>query len=125
MNRLDRAIVAALVLVIAVAAVAVGGQALLPRPAASIAPIPSGAAAAPAVYREGVLGRPTAVNPLAARTQADRDLVALSFEGLVSLDPDGKPRPALARSWETSTDGATWTFHLRPDATWHDGQPVT
>jgi peptide/nickel transport system substrate-binding protein len=124
MNRLDRAIVAGLVLVIAVAAIALGGQALLPRPAASIAPVTS-SAAAPAVYREGLLGRPTAVNPLAARTQADRDLVALSFEGLVGLDPEGKPRPGLARSWETSADGATWTFHLRPDATWHDGQPVT
>jgi len=124
MNRLDRVIVAGLVLVIAIAAFAVGGQALLPKPAPSTAPVPS-AAAGPAVYREGVLGRPTAVNPLAARTQADRDLVALAFEGLLSLDPDGKPRPGLARSWETSADGATWTFHLRPDATWHDGEPVT
>jgi peptide/nickel transport system substrate-binding protein len=123
MNRLDRAIVAGLVLVIAIAAIAVGGQALLPKPGASATTSP--AASGPVVYREGVLGRPTAVNPLAARTQADRDLVALTFEGLLSMDAAGQARPALARSWETSTDGATWTFHLRPDATWHDGLPVT
>jgi peptide/nickel transport system substrate-binding protein len=33
--------------------------------------------------------------------------------------------PDLASSWVASTNGRTWTFHLRPDATWHDGQPVT
>ena len=65
------------------------------------------------------------VNPLAAQTQADRDLVALVFEGLVTLDPAGAPRPALARSWTTSADDASWTFQLRPDARWHDGEPVT
>jgi peptide/nickel transport system substrate-binding protein len=125
MNRLDRVIVAGLVIVIAIAAVAVGGQALLPKPGASATTSSSPAVAGPVVYREGVLGRPTAVNPLAARTQADRDLVALTFEGLLSMDASGQPRPALARSWETSPDGATWTFHLRPDATWQDGEPVT
>ena len=126
MNRLDRAIVAGLVIVIALAAFAVGGQALLPKPASSPAtPSSSPEAAGPLVYREGVVGRPTAVNPLAARTQADRDLVALTFQGLLSMDPTGKPRPALADSWETSADGATWTFHLRPDASWQDGQPIT
>ena len=33
--------------------------------------------------------------------------------------------PALAESWESSEDGLTWTFHIRRDATWHDGQPFT
>jgi peptide/nickel transport system substrate-binding protein len=123
MNRLDRAIIAGLVLVVAIAAIAIGGPALTTvRP--NQTPSPS-TAAAQATYREGVLGRPTAVNPLAARTEADRDLVALVFEGLITLDPDGDPRPALARSWDTTPDGKTWTFHLRPDARWHDGEPVT
>jgi peptide/nickel transport system substrate-binding protein len=33
--------------------------------------------------------------------------------------------PALADSWEVSADGLTYTFHLNPEATWHDGTPVT
>src|SRR3954464_15740514 len=123
MNRLDRAIVAGLVAIIAIVAVVVGGQALVPKPVTSLAP--SSVKAAPVVYREGVLGRPTSVSPFGARTEADRDLVALAFEGLVAMAPDGQPRAALAQSWETSADGASWTFHLRADATWHDGEPVT
>ncbi len=48
------------------------------------------------------------------------------FEGLVSEDPqDGHPVPAVAERWETSPDGLTWTFHLRPDARWSNGDPVT
>jgi peptide/nickel transport system substrate-binding protein len=122
MNRIDRAIVAGLLLVIVVAAAAIGGQSPLP-PVASATP--SVGATEPATYIEGVLGRPVAVNPLAAASQADRDLVALVFEGLVTLDRSGAARPALARTWSSSPDGATWTFTLRPDARWHDGQPVT
>jgi peptide/nickel transport system substrate-binding protein len=38
---------------------------------------------------------------------------------------DLAPGPGLADSWETSEDGLEWTFHLNPDATWHDGEPVT
>src|SRR6266850_817078 len=122
MNRIDRVVIAGLVLAIAIAAVAIGGPALSPaRPGAS----PSPTAAPPAVYTEGVLGHPTSVNPLGARTQADRDLVALVFEGLVTLDPLGEPRPGLAQSWTMATDGRSWTFHLRDDGQWHDGSPVT
>lgn len=46
-------------------------------------------------------------------------------EGLVRLDANGKPVPGVAKSWETSPDGLTWTFHLRDDAKWSDGSAVT
>jgi peptide/nickel transport system substrate-binding protein len=35
------------------------------------------------------------------------------------------PAPGLADYWELADDGITYTFHLNPNATWHDGQPVT
>ncbi|MDQ3128737.1 MAG: ABC transporter substrate-binding protein, partial [Chloroflexota bacterium] len=124
MNRLDRAVIAGLVLVVVLAAVAIGGPAFAPR---DLVPTPSGqpSVAPTAPYREGVLGRPTNVNPLATRTQADRDLVALLFPGLVGRDDGARPVPALARSWTSTNDGSSWTFALDPGAQWQDGEPLT
>jgi oligopeptide transport system substrate-binding protein len=49
----------------------------------------------------------------------------LVFSGLVSFDPTLKLVPELAESWEVSTDDTVYTFHLRTDAKFHDGRPVT
>jgi peptide/nickel transport system substrate-binding protein len=47
------------------------------------------------------------------------------YEGLVKIDPGtGEIVPLLAKDWEVSADGKTYTFHLQ-DATFHDGQPLT
>lgn len=48
----------------------------------------------------------------------------LVFSGLVALDRDLQLIPDLAASWEV-TDGTTFTFHLRSDARFHNGKPVT
>jgi peptide/nickel transport system substrate-binding protein len=47
------------------------------------------------------------------------------FAGLVRLDDKFQAVPYLAKSWETSSDGLTWTFHLVNNATFHDGKPIT
>ena len=47
------------------------------------------------------------------------------FGGLVTITPDLRIVPDLAKSWDTSNDGRTYTFHLRPDARFHNGKPVT
>ena len=47
------------------------------------------------------------------------------FVGLVTLDRALRPVPAAASSWEVSADGLVWTFHLRPDLAWTNGEPVT
>lgn len=48
------------------------------------------------------------------------------YDFLTNYDPKtGETVPALAESWETSEDGLTWTYHLREDSTWSDGEPVT
>jgi peptide/nickel transport system substrate-binding protein len=123
MNRTDRAVIAGLVLVLAFSAIVIGGPSLAPP--AGTQPSDAPTEAPPAPYREAVLGRPVSVSPLGARSQVDRDLVALVFEGLVKLDADGHPVPALAQSWSSDAKGATWTFVLRPDARWQDDEPVT
>lgn len=48
-----------------------------------------------------------------------------SAEYLARRDGDNVYHPAAADSWEVSDDGLTWTFHLRKDAKWSDGEPVT
>jgi peptide/nickel transport system substrate-binding protein len=123
MNRIDHAVIGGLVLLLGVIAVLIGAPALLPASAVPSPQPTSPVAVTP--YREGVLGRPVSVNPLGARTQADRDLVALVFEGLVARGPDGTVVPGLASRWTVDPTGKSWTFSLRPDARWHDGEPVT
>ena len=49
----------------------------------------------------------------------------LVFSGLVSLNPKLELMPDLAEKWEISADGTTYTFHLRLNAKFHDGKPVT
>ncbi|TCQ10512.1 peptide/nickel transport system substrate-binding protein [Rhizobium sp. PP-F2F-G36] len=44
------------------------------------------------------------------------------FEGLVAIDREGKVVPQLARSWEISPDGLTYTFKLQEGVTFHDGE---
>ena len=63
------------------------------------------------VYREGTIGRPSSINPLTARTQADRDLVALVFSGLVALGPDGTYRPDLASRLDGRCEGQDLDVH--------------
>lgn len=47
------------------------------------------------------------------------------YDGLTSVDPAGNVIPQLAESWEISDDALTYTFRLKPDATFTDGTPVT
>ncbi|BBK31144.1 peptide/nickel transport system substrate-binding protein [Stella humosa] len=47
------------------------------------------------------------------------------FESLLTFDFELNPKPGLAERWEVSADGLTYTFHLRPNAKWHDGKPFT
>ncbi|MEX6508211.1 peptide ABC transporter substrate-binding protein [Jiella sp. M17.18] len=47
------------------------------------------------------------------------------FEGLMTEDAAAKPVLGIAKSYDVSDDGLTYTFHLRDDAKWSDGVPVT
>ncbi len=74
---------------------------------------------------EGIVGTPRFINPLLSISDADRDLTALVYSGLLKARPDGTFIPDLASSYTISKDGLTYSFTLRPDATFHDGTPVT
>ncbi|MCH7483547.1 MAG: peptide ABC transporter substrate-binding protein [Chloroflexi bacterium] len=80
----------------------------------------------PVRYVEGVVGANSKVNPLFVyQNEVDRDIATLVFSGLTRLSGDGTPEPALAESWDVSSDGRMYTFHLRPGVTWHTGIQFT
>jgi ABC-type transport system substrate-binding protein len=56
---------------------------------------------------EGVLGTPRFINPLLAVSDADRDLTALVYSGLLRLSTAGSYEPDLAESYSVSSDGLT------------------
>jgi ABC-type transport system substrate-binding protein len=119
MNRRDRYALLGIFLALAVVGAALVIQAPSPASiAANRTPAPVTA------YREGVVGHPSSINPLTARTEVDQDIVALLFRGLTKAGPNGSVVPDLA-TWTISGDGRTYTFNIRSDAHWDDGQPVT
>lgn len=94
-----------------------------PQPAATPTELPM-----PTVARVDLGLPPATLDPalVAPLDVAANDLVENLFAGLTSLDPDtGHVEPALAREWERSEDGLTWTIYLRDDVFWVRGNPET
>jgi len=56
--------------------------------------------------------------------QLDGRVAYALFEGLLHFDRFGRPQPGIAQSWDISPDRLTYTFHLRPEAKWSNGDPV-
>src|SRR5438445_10879998 len=95
---------------------------------AAIAADQNPAAGGPAyggTYVEGVAGVPQYLNPVIAATDVDEDVVRLAFSGLTRYDQNGAIVPDLAAGFRTESNGRVWTFEIRDDARWQDGQPVT
>jgi peptide/nickel transport system substrate-binding protein len=65
------------------------------------------------------------INPLLTSTTLSARLSEIIFDGLIRLDDRFEVKPHLAESWEQSGDGMTWTFHLKPGVTFHDGVELT
>ena len=77
------------------------------------------------IYREALIGQVSRLNPvLDSYNQVDRDIDRLLYRGLVRFDSRGIPIPDLAESWAVSADATLYTFTIRADALWHDGEPV-
>jgi peptide/nickel transport system substrate-binding protein len=74
---------------------------------------------------EGIVGTPRFINPLLAASDADRDLAALVYSGLMRATPDNDFIKDLASEMIVSEDGLTYIFTINDDARFHDGTPVT
>jgi len=69
---------------------------------------------------------PESLDPHIVTGVSEMRITKALFDGLTRLDPtNAAPTPALAESWEISPDGKTYTFHLRTNAVWSTGEPIT
>ena len=81
--------------------------------------------------RDGVLhfsigSEPSDLDPQTVTGTGDAKIIQSLFDPLVSYEPRTlAPVPALAERWDISADGLTYTFHLRADARWSNGDPLT
>ena len=74
--------------------------------------------------RIGFAGRVTSLDPHFFVGPANMSASMHIFDRLLHRAPDGSLQPWLATGWQPVGETA-WEFHLRPDALWHDGRPVT
>jgi len=68
---------------------------------------------------------PETLDPSLITGQPEMRLAQALFEGLTSFDENGQIIPGVAEKWDISPDGKVYTFHLRKDAKWSNGEPVT
>lgn len=77
-------------------------------------------------FRVDNMGEPEYLDPALCSDTTSSAIVINLFSGLVEFHPRTvEPIPDLAERWETSKNGLTWTFYLRPNLTWSDGSPLT
>lgn len=76
-------------------------------------------------YTEGFIGDPQLINPLyAPNNDVDADLVRLIYSGLLAWDETHGLIPDLAEEWHVSDDKKTYTFTIKNQARFHDGEEV-
>src|SRR5215212_10426792 len=68
---------------------------------------------------------PRSLDPALSTDVPTGRAVGYLFDGLVRFTPDAQVVPGLARSWDISADGMTYTFHLRRNVKFHDGRPFS
>ena len=72
------------------------------------------------------ISEPLTFNLAISNDASSSGVLGYLFEGLTETSwLTDQVEPSLAESWEHSEDGLTWTFHLRRDVRWHDGEPFT
>ncbi len=74
---------------------------------------------------EGMVGTPRFVNPILATSLADQSVTTLVYSGLMRKNSEGVLVPDLAEKYEISEDGHMYTFTLKDNLKFHDGEPLT
>lgn len=80
--------------------------------------------AAPGLYRRGNDADPETLDPHRSSTVAEAHILRDLYEGLLTYDNRGAIIPGAATHWSVSPDALTYTFTLREDARWSNGDPV-
>jgi oligopeptide transport system substrate-binding protein len=104
-------------LAVSLALALLAGCARAPAPAANAAP-------APRILVRGGGPEPDSLDPQKARGFEAQTILRDLCEGLTTLDQHAAVAPGVASAWEASADGLTYTFHLRPEARWSNGERV-
>jgi peptide/nickel transport system substrate-binding protein len=77
-------------------------------------------------FTVGILNNVDSFNPFNGVEAESYEMWALMYDYMISYSTkDMSPQPGLAKSWDTSDDGLTWTFHIRTGVKWSDGVPLT
>jgi peptide/nickel transport system substrate-binding protein len=76
-------------------------------------------------FTVGMVNDAITFNPMFMIETPEYSTADLVYETFLSWDEEFNTAPGLATDWEQSEDGLTWTFHVRDDATWQDGEPLT
>ncbi len=82
--------------------------------------------AADKVFTLNNTDEPESIDPGLASGVIEETILFALFEGLINYHPEtSEAMPGVAKRWDISKDGKTYTFHLRDNARWHNGDPVT
>jgi oligopeptide transport system substrate-binding protein len=92
---------------------------------ASAVLVVSTVANAETVLNRGNGAEPETLDPQKLTGVPEANIAYDLYEGLCTLDAEGNPTGGVAKSWDISDDGKTYTFHLREDAKWSNGDPIT
>ncbi|RCX17121.1 peptide/nickel transport system substrate-binding protein [Anaerobacterium chartisolvens] len=69
--------------------------------------------------------KPDSLNPILTKNIFVQNFTGFIFDGMVRLDENQRPTPALCDTWSVSDDGLIWTFHVRENAMWHNNVSLT
>ena len=113
--------------VLAASTALVALSAIVPATAAeSPSPSDSGKGGEKVVFTVGLTNQPDSLNPFLGIEAESYEMWALMYDQMITYkSEDMSPQPGLAKSWDTSDDGLTWTFHIRDGVKWSDGEPLT
>jgi peptide/nickel transport system substrate-binding protein len=93
---------------------------------AALTAAPAGSATKPVVFTAGDTQNIDSMNPIVGVTVPAYEAWNIQYATLTDKSPkDFSTTPGLAKSWKGSADGRTWTYTLRPNLKWSDGQPLT